>query len=48
VPALITGFYGMNVPFPGYGKPWGFVSSAALIVGMSFGLYVLFRQKGWL
>jgi magnesium transporter len=48
VPALITGFYGMNVPFPGYGKPWGFVASAALIVGMSFGLYLLFRQKDWL
>jgi magnesium transporter len=48
VPALITGFYGMNVPFPGSGKPLGFVSAAALIVGMSFGLYLLFRQKGWL
>jgi magnesium transporter len=48
VPALITGFYGMNVPFPGYGKPWGFVSAAALICGMSFGLYLLFRYRDWL
>jgi len=48
VPALITGFYGMNVPFPGYAKPWGVVASVALMVGACFGLYKLFRRIDWL
>ncbi len=48
VPALITGFYGMNVPFPGYLRHWGAVASAALIVGACAGLYWLFRRIDWL
>lgn len=48
VPALITGYYGMNVPFPGYVKPWGAIVSTALIVGGTIGLYRLFRRIDWL
>ena len=48
VPALITGYYGMNVPFPGFAKTWGVVVSTALIVGACFGLYRLFRRIDWL
>src|SRR5205807_6435433 len=32
VPTLITGFYGMNVPYPGFGNDWGFGFSIGLIV----------------
>ena len=32
VPALITGYYGMNVPFPGFGRTWGVLISTALII----------------
>ena len=48
VPTLITGFYGMNVPYPGYGKTWGFVVSVVLIAAISAALYALFRHKEWL
>ena len=48
VPALITGYYGMNVPYPGSGTTWGVVASATLMVVVSGGLYLLFRRRDWL
>ena len=48
VPTLITGYYGMNVPYPGFARHSGFVASTALIVIMSGALYVLFRRQDWL
>lgn len=48
VPALVTGYYGMNVPYPGFQQPWGVVASAVLMVGASIGLYWLFRRIDWL
>ncbi|MCU1388850.1 MAG: Permease, MFS-type [Ilumatobacteraceae bacterium] len=48
VPTLITGYYGMNVPYPGFGQQSGVAVSAALIVVMSAGLYLLFRKRDWL
>jgi magnesium transporter len=48
VPALVTGYYGMNLPYPGSGTDWGVVASLALMVGASVGLYLLFRRRGWL
>ncbi|MGI9029758.1 MAG: magnesium transporter CorA family protein [Ilumatobacteraceae bacterium] len=48
VPTLVTGWYGMNVPYPGSGEPWGVVSAAALALGCSGGLWVQFRRRGWL
>lgn len=48
VPTLVTGYYGMNVPYPGFQEPSGVLASAALIVVLSVGLYVLFRWRDWL
>jgi magnesium transporter len=48
VPTLITGFYGMNVPYPGFGETVGVWTSVILMVGLSLGLYALFKRKGWL
>jgi magnesium transporter len=48
VPTLITGWYGQNLPYPGSGETWGVWASAALVFGMSGGLFVLFRHRGWL
>jgi len=48
VPTLITGYYGMNVPYPGFAKDWGVAISAALIVICSGVLYALFRRRDWL
>jgi magnesium transporter len=48
VTTAVTGFYGQNVPYPGFGKPWGFYSSMVLLFGISGGLYVAFKRRGWL
>jgi magnesium transporter len=48
VPTLITGWYGMNVPYPGSGRTLGVIVSALLIVLCSSGLYVVFKRHDWL
>ncbi|WP_151084101.1 magnesium transporter CorA family protein [Nocardioides cynanchi] len=48
VPTAITGFYGQNVPFPGFAHQAGFLTSCLLIVALSLSLYLVFRRKGWL
>jgi magnesium transporter len=48
VPTLITGFYGMNVPYPGYAEHSGVIVSSLLIVVMSSALYVVFKKRDWL
>ncbi len=48
VPALITGYYGMNVPYPGARTHWGVMASAALMVVVSGCLYLIFRRRDWL
>jgi magnesium transporter len=48
VPTAVTGFYGMNVPYPGFAHHAGFVTSVALILVLSLSLYVTFRVKDWL
>ena len=48
VPTAITGFYGQNVPYPGFGHHWGFWFSSAAILLIAFALYVTFKRKDWL
>jgi magnesium transporter len=48
VPTLITGWYGMNVPYPGFATHWGVGMAAALMVVISGGLFVIFRRRDWL
>ncbi|MHB1433625.1 MAG: magnesium transporter CorA family protein [Streptosporangiaceae bacterium] len=48
VPTLITGFYGMNVPYPGFGRGWGLLTAAAIMTITASVLYVVFRAKDWL
>jgi magnesium transporter len=48
VPTAVTGYYGMNVPYPGYGQPSGVVASTVLLVVLSGGLYLLFKRLDWL
>jgi magnesium transporter len=48
VPTAITGFYGQNVPYPGFGTHSGFYVSTASIVVFSVLLYLLFKRKDWL
>jgi magnesium transporter len=48
VPALVTGYYGMNVPYPGLGRTWGFIASTVLMVVACIALYLVFRRRDWL
>jgi magnesium transporter len=48
VPTAITGFYGQNVPFPGFAHQSGFLTSLILIVALSSGLFLVFKRKEWL
>ena len=48
VPTAVTGFYGQNVPYPGFGQIPGLLSSVALIVGLSALLFILVKRNDWI
>jgi magnesium transporter len=48
VPTFITGFYGMNVPYPGFSNHVGLIVALVLMVGSGTLLYWLFRRNDWL
>jgi magnesium transporter len=48
VPTAVTGWFGQNIPYPGFGRDSGLYGSAAVIIVMSGGLYILFKRRGWL
>ncbi len=48
VPTLITGFYGMNVPYPGFAEVWGVWVFFIATFAISGSLYLTFKRKDWL
>ena len=48
VPTAITGWYGQNVPYPGFASTSGLITSFLLIVTISGGLYITFKRNDWL
>lgn len=48
VPTAVTGFYGQNVPYPGFGRGHGFLASCIITVVLAGGAWLGFRRKGWL
>ncbi|MFC4243867.1 magnesium transporter CorA family protein [Gryllotalpicola reticulitermitis] len=48
VPTAVTGYFGQNVPYPGFDQWWGFLLSSGVIVLLGAILYVVFRRKNWL
>lgn len=48
VPTAITGFYGQNVPYPGFGARWGFWLSTLVTVVIAVALYGSFRKRDWI
>jgi magnesium transporter len=48
VPTAVTGFYGMNVPYPGFGQHWGVVTSVVVLIITGVGLYLIFKRRDWL
>jgi magnesium transporter len=48
VPTFVTGFYGMNVPYPGFSEKAGFILSVAFMLVAGFVLYFVFKRRDWL
>jgi magnesium transporter len=48
VPTFITGFYGMNVDYPGFGSHWGVAVSMVIMIVTAFVLWIVFRRRDWL
>ena len=48
VPAFLTGYFGMNVPYPGSGRTYGVVIATSLIIALSGTLYWAFKRAQWL
>jgi Mg2+ and Co2+ transporter CorA len=48
VPTAVTGFFGQNVPYPGFAKTSGFIASVAIMVTIAITLYLIFKTKKWL
>ena len=48
VPTAVTGFFGQNVPYPGFGREAGFIASILIMISLAATLYLFFRNKRWL
>lgn len=48
VPTAVTGWFGQNIPYPGFSAEWGLVQSVVVILGGTIGLYLLFRKFDWI
>lgn len=48
VPTAITGWFGQNVPYPGFSTVSGLWQSVVLIVLCTAGLYVFLRSRDWI
>ncbi len=48
VPTAVTGWFGQNVAYPGFGHTSGLVASTVVITTLAATLYLTFRRRGWL
>ena len=48
VPTAVTGWFGQNLPYPGFSDVFGLWQSALLILLGTVGLYILFRKVDWI
>jgi magnesium transporter len=48
VPTAVTGYFGQNVPYPGFGQRWGFWLSVLVMAAIGAGLYISFKRRDWL
>jgi magnesium transporter len=48
VPTAVTGYFGQNVPYPGFEQHWGFWLSVAVMVAVAASLYISFKRRDWL
>jgi len=48
VPTAVTGWFGQNVAYPGFGRTSGLIASTIVITTLAAALYVTFRRRNWL
>jgi len=48
VPTAVTGWFGQNIPYPGYMADFGLLQSTVLMLVGTIGLYILFRRVDWI
>jgi magnesium transporter len=48
VPTAVTGWFGQNVPYPGFNELGGVIASVVAILIGSVGLYITFKRFDWL
>ncbi len=48
VPTAVTGFFGQNVPYPGFQSTAGFYASLLTILVLAIVLYIVFKRQKWL
>jgi magnesium transporter len=48
VPTFITGFYGMNVPYPGFSAHTGWITALSVMLISGLVLYAVFRRREWI
>ena len=48
VPTAVTGWFGMNVAYPGIGRTSGFVASTLTIGLLAVTLYLVFKRRNWI
>ena len=48
VPTAVTGWFGQNIPYPGFAHASGLWASVVMILGLSSLLYVVFKRLDWL
>jgi magnesium transporter len=48
VPTAVTGWFGQNVAYPGFGSASGLIASTIVITVLAGTLYITFRRRGWL
>ena len=48
VPTFVTGFYGMNVPYPGFSDHAGLIAALVIMAASCVMLYWVFRRNDWI
>ena len=48
VPTAVTGWFGQNIPYPGFATHAGLIQSVVLMLVGTVGLYIVFRKADWI
>jgi magnesium transporter len=48
VPTALTGYFGQNLPYPGFSQRWGYIQSMVLLLFSAGGLWIYLRRRHWL